>query len=338
MVVGYLVGGWVDDFDGYKGFLLGRFLLCVVGCELGVVGVVDGLCIQLLFCCVSCRLCWCCFLVWVLMYQLIIVVIDIVDISSVVSVLIFGLMFMCIDVNIFIGSVVEFGVVMKLVIIMLFSDRVNVSSQFVISVGVMIGRVMWVNMVSWLVFRFIVVFFSDRFIFCRCEDIIMVMKYRVKVMCVIQMVVRLCVGKFGIVFIEVSSVISEKFRIIFGIISGVVISVLNSGLLWKCLKWVIIIVVSVFSMVVVQVVQNVIIRLVYIVFISVWLVNRLLQVWVENLVQIIVSCELLNEQNINSRIGRYRKVKLSSSMFSVKFLLVCGFMFVFFLVGVVGNG
>lgn len=228
---------------------------------------------------------------------------------------------------------------MKLVIIMLFSDSVKVSSQLVISVGVMIGRVIWKNIFRCFVLRFIVVFFSEWFSFCRCEDIIIVMNDRVKVICVIQIVIMLWFGKLGMLFIDISRVISENLRIIFGIISGVVISVLNIVLFGNWWKWVIIIVVIVFSIVVVVVVQKVIFRLIYNVFRICWLLNSLLYQWVENFDYIVVSLEVLKEYIINSRIGRYRKVKFSFSMFQFSQWLLCiMFMIVFFLVCVVGSG
>lgn len=60
-----------------------------------------------------------------------------------------------------IGNVVVFGLEIKLVIIRLLSDKVKVSNQLEMIVGMIIGSVMMKNIFSGVVLRFIVVFFIE---------------------------------------------------------------------------------------------------------------------------------------------------------------------------------
>lgn len=146
-----------------------------------------------------------------------------------VIVLIFGFMFRCIVENIFIGKVVELGLEMKLVSIRLFSDRVKDIMLFVVSEGVIIGMVISRNIFQGLVFRFIVVFLIDRLSLCRCVDIIIVMQDEQKLVWVIQMVMIFCFcGQLISCVMVMNNSSSDRLVIIFGIISGVVIMLLNS--------------------------------------------------------------------------------------------------------------
>lgn len=60
-----------------------------------------------------------------------------------------------------IGNVVVFGLEIKLVIIRLLSDKVKVSNQLEMIVGMIIGSVMMKNIFSGVVLRFIAVFFIE---------------------------------------------------------------------------------------------------------------------------------------------------------------------------------
>lgn len=106
-------------------------------------------------------------------------------IRIVVSVVIVGLMFLWMFVNIWCGSVVWFVFVRNSVMIILLNDVVNVNSVFDIMFGVIIGSVMWKKVDIGFVL-------SDRFVcmrfwlkFCSVVVIVVMMNGMLSVVCVV---------------------------------------------------------------------------------------------------------------------------------------------------------